>query len=84
MSFVFFYDIGNVWPEVKQMRLSEVAMAAGLGLRYDTVAGPVRIDLGFRIYDPATVAGRRWITQKKFIVETVSNFVPHIGIGHAF
>lgn len=84
VSFVFFYDIGNVWTNLARVRASEVAMASGIGLRYNTVAGPVRIDLGFRVYDPAAPPDHRWITQKRFFKETLSNLVPHIGIGHAF
>lgn len=83
-SFVLFYDMGNVWKEIKNIRLNEVAMAAGIGIRYDTVAGPIRIDFGVRVYDPDAPLGRQWITQKKFFTETLSNFVPHFGIGHAF
>ncbi len=83
-SLVMFYDMGNVWKEIKNIRFNEVAMAAGLGIRYDTVAGPIRIDFGFRVYDPDAPMERRWITQKKFFAETLSNFVPHFGIGHAF
>jgi outer membrane protein insertion porin family len=83
-SLVFFYDIGNVWKTVNSMRISELAMASGLGLRYATIAGPVRIDFGFRVFDPADVPERRWITQKKFYKETLANFVLHFGIGHSF
>ena len=83
-SFIFFYDIGNVWPTVEQVRATDLAMASGLGLRYATIAGPVRIDFGFRVYDPSDVPERRWITQKKFYKETLGNFVLHFGIGHAF
>ena len=83
-SLVFFYDIGNVWPTVEQVRVTDLAMASGMGLRYATIAGPVRIDFGFRVYDPSDVPERRWITQKKFYKETLGNFVLHFGIGHAF
>jgi len=83
-SLVFFYDIGNVWPTVEQVRMTDLAMASGMGLRYATIAGPVRIDFGFRVYDPSDVPERRWITQKKFYKETLGNFVLHFGIGHAF
>lgn len=84
LSFVFFYDIGNVWTDLMRVRASEVAMASGIGIRYNTVAGPVRIDFGFRVYDPAAPPEHRWITQKRFFKETLSNLVPHIGIGHSF
>jgi outer membrane protein insertion porin family len=83
-SLVFFYDIGNVWPTVEQVRVRDLAMASGMGLRYATIAGPVRIDFGFRVYDPSDAPERRWITQKKFYKETLGNFVLHFGIAHAF
>ncbi|MEK6756614.1 MAG: BamA/TamA family outer membrane protein [Bacteroidota bacterium] len=83
-SLVMFYDVGNVWTRLNKVRTREVAMASGLGLRYATVAGSIRIDFGFRVYDPAGPEGRQWITQKKFYRETLSEFVLHFGIGHAF
>jgi outer membrane protein assembly factor BamA len=83
-SLVFFFDFGNVWTRAKEFKVSEIAMASGLGLRYATVAGPVRIDLGFRVYDPSEVQGRKWISEKKFWKETLGNFVLHFGIGHSF
>ena len=83
-SLVMFYDVGNVWTELSKVRTSEFAMASGLGLRYATVAGPIRIDFGFRVYDPAAPVGRQWITRKKFYRETLSDLVLHFGIGHAF
>jgi len=59
-------------------------LASGVGVRYATVAGPVRIDLGFRVYDPMGVPDRRWITRRKFYEETLGNFVLHIGFAHSF
>lgn len=83
-SLVFFFDFGNVWTRAKEFKVSEIALASGLGLRYATVAGPVRIDLGFRVYDPSEAQGRKWISEKKFWKETLGNFVLHFGIGHSF
>jgi outer membrane protein assembly factor BamA len=83
-SLVFFYDFGNVWTQVKEMRVNEIAMASGLGLRYATIAGPIRIDLGFKVYDPSALPERQWITQKKFYKETLGGLVLHFGIGHSF
>jgi outer membrane protein assembly factor BamA len=83
-SLVFFYDFGNVWTQVRAMRVNEIAMASGLGLRYATIAGPIRIDLGFKVYDPSAVPERQWITQKKFFEETLGGLVLHFGIGHSF
>ena len=83
-SLVFFYDLGNVWTTVQKFRPDEIAMASGLGIRYATIAGPLRIDFGFRVYDPMAEPDRRWITEKKFYKETLGNLVLHFGIGHTF
>ena len=86
ISFVLFYDIGNVWARPSSFRFSQIAMAAGFGLRYNTIAGPIRIDFGMRVFDPdAFAAGTNaWITEKKFFPETVATGVVQLGVGHAF
>lgn len=84
ISFVFFYDCGNVWTDPKAMRISEIAMAFGLGLRYNTVAGPIRVDFGMKMYDPDAPPSRRWVTQKRFFPETAMEGVLHLGVGHTF
>lgn len=84
ISFVFFYDLGNVWTQVKRIRATEIAMATGFGLRWDTVAGPIRLDFGMRVYDPFVAENERWITQKRFFEDTFLKGVLHLGIGHAF
>ena len=83
LSFVVFGDAGNVWLDASNVRASEVAIAAGFGLRYDTVAGPIRIDFGLKVYDPQ-VADRRWISERRFFPETFAGGVIHLGIGQAF
>ncbi len=82
ISLVMFYDVGNIWTDVKRVRAKEIAMAAGFGFRWDTIAGPIRIDLGFRVYDPFDQSGRNWITDRQFFHDTYS--LVHFGIGHAF
>ncbi|HEX9828720.1 MAG TPA: BamA/TamA family outer membrane protein [Bacteroidota bacterium] len=84
LSLVFFYDAGNVWVDMKHVRISQIAMAAGFGIRFDTIAGPLRIDYGFRTYDPFAPPGQRWVTERRFFPETFSNGVLHFGVGHAF
>jgi outer membrane protein insertion porin family len=81
---VYFFDWGNVWSEARDFRLSQIAMAAGFGFRYDTFFGPFRIDYGFRVYDPAAEPGRQTIFQKRFFPETFNQGVFQFGIGHAF
>lgn len=82
---VFFVDAGNVWPRVRDLQVRGTAIAAGLGIRYDSFFGPFRIDYGVRVYDPL-VSGEtsRWITGRRFIGETLAGGVFHFGIGHAF
>ena len=83
ISFVLFYDFGNVWPKPEKISLNEIAMAFGFGLRYNTIAGPIRIDIGMKLYDPDAKTNQ-WITQKKFFPETVSQGIIHLGVGHIF
>ena len=47
-----FLDNGNVFLETRNLSLSRLRWSAGLGLRYRTPIGPVRLDWGY-ILDPA-------------------------------
>lgn len=51
-----FYDIGNVYPEIKDFNFLDLSQAVGLGLRYKTPLGPVRFDMGWNL-NPSQ---RRW------------------------
>jgi len=73
-----------VWSKARQVRVSELAMATGFGLRWDTVAGPIRIDFGMRVFDPFAAENERSILQKRFWKDTFLGGVLHLGIGHAF
>ncbi len=46
---VFFFDHGNVWREIGTVRLSEIKTTTGIGLRYHTPVGPLRIDWGYKL-----------------------------------
>jgi outer membrane protein assembly factor BamA len=81
---VQFIDAGNVWGQMGDFQLRTVAIAAGLGIRYDTFFGPFRIDWGFRVYNPAEQAGQRWITQRQLFGQTFKEAIFHFGIGNAF
>ena len=82
ISIVGFFDVGDVWTEASRVRLSEFAMAAGIGFRWDTIAGPIRIDFGMRVYDPFDQTGRKWVTERRFFHDNYG--LVHFGIGHAF
>jgi outer membrane protein assembly factor BamA len=81
---VQFVDLGNVWTDVSDFRVRDFAIAAGLGIRYDTFFGPFRIDWGFRIYNPGEAQGSRWITERKLWGQTFKEGIFHFGIGHPF
>ena len=44
-----FTDAADVAPETAQFRFNRPHLSAGLGFRYDTPVGPVRLDVGYRI-----------------------------------
>ncbi len=68
-----FFDAGNVFARVSSLDVGAIRSAAGLGLRYLSPIGPIRIDLGFKL-DPQTFAnGRR-----------ESRTALHITVGQAF
>jgi outer membrane translocation and assembly module TamA len=63
-----FLDLGNVYPEVRDIALGELRSSAGVGLRYRTPIGPIRLDWGYVLdREPG---------------EGASRF--HLTIGHAF
>jgi len=44
-----FLDFGNVWSRVGEVSLSSLKYTAGIGLRYKTPVGPIRIDYGHKL-----------------------------------
>lgn len=82
ISAAVFFDYGNVWAADNDFRLDQIALAVGFGVRYNVFIGPVRVDLGFKLYDPGTT-GNKWLFSD---LENVfkDRFVLHFGIGEAF
>ncbi len=85
---VLFMDVGNAFnsflsPTQQYNALNiatiarNIAIAGGIGYRFDTAVGPFRIDFGTRIYDP-TVPTNQWI------VERPLSFLMQFGLQHAF
>ncbi|MDA8084138.1 MAG: outer membrane protein assembly factor BamA [Nitrospiraceae bacterium] len=63
-----FVDMGNVWVNTKRMVLSDLRFTAGLGLRYKTPVGPLRVDYGMKLNrEPGESRG-----------------AIHFSVGHAF
>ncbi|MGB9772508.1 MAG: BamA/OMP85 family outer membrane protein [Bacteroidota bacterium] len=79
-----FLDAGNIWATPADIRPSQFAIASGIGFRYDTIAGPLRIDYGIRIYDPKGVSEHQWFFQQRFFSDVLAHGVIHFGLGHAF
>jgi outer membrane protein assembly complex protein YaeT len=58
-----FLDIGNVYPEVADVSIPDLRKSVGLGLRYLTPIGPIRLDYGHKIHRlPGESAGRLHLT----------------------
>ncbi len=49
LGLVTFVDGGNVWLKVNDINLKDLKFTAGLGLRYNTPVGPIRIDYGYKL-----------------------------------
>jgi len=63
-----FSDAGNVYPLVSDMTLGDVRYTAGVGVRYKSSLGPIRVDWGFKLDRRPGEPGSR----------------VHFAIGHAF
>jgi outer membrane protein insertion porin family len=80
---VGFFDYGNVWETHKDFIFSQIAMATGLGIRYNTFVGPIRIDVGFKLFDPSAEKGNRWLWDNPSEIFK-TKYAIHFGIGNAF
>jgi outer membrane protein insertion porin family len=56
----FFVDFGNVWSTSLTYKLEEIRYATGLGLRYDTPIGPIRVDAARKSNLESPIDKRRW------------------------
>ena len=54
LSGVVFYDAGNTFFNRSDVDLRKLEHAVGLGVRYRTPLGPVRLELGWNLSDPET------------------------------
>ena len=85
-----FIDAGNIWnilDDVTDQRakfkdfksFESIAVGSGFGIRYDFSFFVVRLDLGFKTYNPSDEIGKRWFRDYNF-----SNSVLNIGINYPF
>jgi outer membrane protein assembly factor BamA len=72
----FFVDAGNIWIMGNETErpgaifefdrfLSEIAVGAGAGTRFNFDFFLIRLDLGLQVKDPSLDPGERWLFQKK-------------------
>jgi outer membrane protein assembly factor BamA len=73
LQFVWFLDAGNVYKRASDIRLDELRFSSGLGVRYRSPIGPLRIDWGWKLSTRLLLEGGR----------ERSN-VLHISLGQAF
>lgn len=69
---VGFVDAGNVFAQPSSISLAELRSSVGLGLRYRSPIGPVRVDLGFKLHRNLIANEREPLTAL------------HISLGQAF
>ena len=73
LQFVWFLDAGNVFRNATDVRLDELRASSGVGFRYRSPIGPLRVDWGWKLSTRLLEAGGR----------ERSNVV-HISLGQAF
>jgi len=81
-SLGFFTDTGMVWESISEMNFGDMAVGVGLGVRYVTPIGPVRLDVGFVV-----APGNNEIISPfapEDYTDTSDNWELHLAIGHIF
>ncbi|WP_394847287.1 BamA/TamA family outer membrane protein [Pendulispora brunnea] len=53
-----FCDMSDVSPQTVDIRLTHLHLSCGVGARYDTPVGPIRLDIGYRIPGLQVLGGR--------------------------
>ena len=48
---VVFFDYGNVWADWSDFDFADLKPGAGLGVRYTSPIGPIRLEIGWKL-DP--------------------------------
>ncbi len=73
LQFVWFLDAGNVFRRVSDIRLQELRPTSGIGFRYRSPIGPLRVDWGWKLSTRLLEGGGRERSQ-----------MLHISLGQAF
>jgi len=86
----FFADAGNIWNVFDNVEdpnatfngfesLEDLALGTGFGLRYDFTYFVIRLDTGFKTYNPALEKSKRWFSDFN-----LNDAVFNIGINYPF
>lgn len=89
LNSALFIDAGNIWNVFDSVEdtdatfdglqdLADLSVASGFGLRYDIEFFVIRMDLGFKTYNPGS-EGSKWFKEYNF-----SNVVFNFGINYPF
>jgi outer membrane protein insertion porin family len=85
LGFVTFLDFGNLWESPKKFTFGDIAVAIGAGVRYYTIVGPIRFDIGFKLYDYAPDPGTdKWLFKNSFDTIFKNKLTIQFGIGNTF
>ncbi|MBX3247895.1 MAG: BamA/TamA family outer membrane protein [Myxococcales bacterium] len=81
---VAFADMGDVSREAR-FRFDHIRLAVGAGLRYDTIIGPIRFDVGVRVPGAQVIGGDDPLTGRDVrLLGIPINGAFHFTIGEAF
>lgn len=89
LNSALFVDVGNIWNALDNVKnpdaqfngfedLKDLSIASGFGLRYDLEFFVIRVDLGFKTYNPGS-DGQKWFRNYNF-----ANAVYNFGINYPF
>ena len=95
LGLVLFEDAGDVYDSIRRMRLLKftqssptdfdyTCQAVGLGLRYKTPVGPIRIDVGYNLNPPRYNVITTTNGVENIEVQRLSNFQFFLSIGQSF
>jgi outer membrane protein assembly factor BamA len=90
LNSALFSDLGNIWNVLDSEKdekkiftgiksLESLALGTGIGFRYDFKFFLIRLDIGFKTYNPASDKGKRWFKEYNW-----SESVIHFGINYPF
>jgi len=82
ISIVPFFDFGNVWVKASDFAPGDLKYTTGIGLRYATPVGPLRVDYGYKLKREEICVDRKAPKPQRCGLENPGAI--HFSIGHAF